>query len=689
MQSTSIFELFSDIDKFVSEKKVKSVLHSLIGSRILDYIHYLPIKNLEILFCTKWSQLKPGNSIVIRTTIKKHYNSYRIRGAPYKISVLFDNKIIYLIFFSKYTLYLKKIFPENENVFISGKLDIYKNKFQITHPSILEEGLNFSKKKNIKVFYRQKKGIKSESIEKIIHDILIKIPNFDEWNENIFHHYKNIPSWKDAITNIHKPNEIDETKYNSKSYIRLAYDELLATQISLGIIRNRIEDKLSNNYTNIAISKLMQITKKLYFDLTKDQEKALIEIIHDLKEKKRMMRLLHGDVGSGKTIVAFLSALFVINSGYQVAIMVPTEILAKQHFKVAQKLFDNSTFKLELLIASSKNKKEIYKNISNGSTHLIIGTQALIQEKLEFHNLSYVIIDEQHRFGVNQRLNFRDKGKNVDMLLLSATPIPRTMLLAALGDINLTTIKKKPFENKINTIIKSEDNIDEVILYLNTFLQDNKKVFWVCPMISDEDNSKSSITSRFKILNKKFKKVDILHGKLSELQKQTVLNDFKSGKINLLVCTVVIEVGIDIPDANIILIDQAEMFGMAQIHQLRGRVGRGSEDGICILLYKNTLKEYAYQRLLAVKETYDGFDIAEKDLNLRGGGDIQGKKQYGYQNFIFFNIYVHKALIDIAVLEAYDILKKDPYLKNERGKRIINLLYIFEKNKAVDLISAG
>ncbi len=485
------------------------------------------------------------------------------------------------------------------------------------------------------------------------------------------------------------PNDIKETDYDSHNHIRLAYDELLATQISLGIIRNNIRNKKGNIYKNIELSFLINMTKHLGFDLTNDQQTAVKEILADLNHANRMMRLLHGDVGSGKTIVAFLTALHVINSGYQVAIMVPTEILAKQHFTVAQSLFKEFDIKVEILVASSKKKELIYQDLLSGKIDLIIGTQALFQDKVKFNNLSYVVIDEQHKFGVEQRLKLRDKGDKVDMLLLSATPIPRTMLLAALGDINVSIIRNKPFKSKIKTIIKSEDNMKKILLYLNKFLNKGKKIFWVCPMIEDEEDLKSNVDSRYNMLKKKYKKIGILHGKLDEIQKQRVLDDFKSDKIDLLVSTIVIEVGIDIPDANVILIDQAERFGMAQIHQLRGRVGRGKEDGTCILLYKNTLKEYSYQRLLTVKETYDGFDIAEKDLLLRGGGDILGKRQYGSQNFIFFDIYKHKVLVKIATLEAQNILKNDPMLISEKGKKLLTLLYLFNKTEAVDLISAG
>lgn len=689
MESTSIFKLFEDITPFIENKKKKDVIFSTIGSRVIDCLYYLPGKYLESIKCTSWNELRDKQNVTLQIYVKKHYNSYRIRKAPYKISVLFDNKLIYLVFFSRYTGYLKKLYPEGSFIFISGTLDEYKNKFQISHPTIINEVVNNNKKKQIKVFYRQKNGLKTELIKNINYKLLNVLPDLKEWNKNIFEHFNNIPTWKKAICSVHNPVSIEETYIESYNFVRLAYDELLATQVSLGIIRNNIKNKIGNHYKNTSFSNLLKLTKRLDFCLTPDQESALKDVITDLNSADRMMRLLHGDVGSGKTIVAFLSALHVIKSNYQVAIMSPTEILAKQQYEIAQKLFKNMDINIEILVSSSEQKSSIYNSLSVGKIDLLLGTHALIQEKVKFKNLSYVIIDEQHRFGVEQRLKLREKGEKVDMLLLSATPIPRTMLLAALGDIDVSTIKTRPFKNRINTVIKSEKNIDEVIDYLKRFLINNEKVFWVCPMIDDDDEENSNVESRYKMLKKKYDKLGILHGRLDDKKKQSILTDFKNGNINLLISTVVIEVGIDIPNANIMLIDQAERFGMAQIHQLRGRIGRGNKNGVCILLYKENLKEYSYERLLTIKSSYDGFDIANKDLQMRGGGDILEKKQYGYKNFIFFDIFIHKDLVSLAIKEAKTILKEDPLLKNERGKRLISLLLLFSKNKAVDLISAG
>ena len=403
-----------------------------------------------------------------------------------------------------------------------------------------------------------------------------------------------------------------------------------------------------------------------------------------------MLRLLHGDVGSGKTIVAIISALHAIQSGYQVVLIAPTEILANQHFNFIKDKFKKLHINVYLLTASIKNKNEVLHNIKNNEKNLVIGTHALLQKGVTFNNLSYVIIDEQHRFGVKQRLNLRNKGKKVDMLLMSATPIPRTMLLTNLGDISTSTVKQKPFNTKIRTILKSEKNINEVIIFIKEKIKNNK-IFWICPLIEsiDEENNISSIEKRYKLLKKNFNDIGFLHGKMPIEDKNKVLLSFKNGEIKLLISTVVIEVGIDIPDANIILIDNADRFGLAQIHQLRGRVGRGQIDGICILLYKEPLNDIAKERLKVVKNSNNGFDLSEKDLIMRGGGDVLGKHQYGFESFIFYNIIKHQSLLKIAIIEVNSILNSDPNLQSDRGKRLIELLYLFKKEKAVDLISAG
>ncbi len=692
MQNTSLKKLFYDIDHYISGQKTIKLLKENIGNRLLDLIYYLPYKQINADLCEKWDDLQENKRVLIKVIIKKHYYSYKFKKIPYKISATFDNRTINLIFFSKYTAYLKQIYKEQSEVFIVGTLGVYNKKYQILHPEIVNYKKTEGKKGIfIKLFYRQRGGLKSNLIHKSILKCLNDLPNLEEWNIALFKRYLNIPTWDSAIKNIHLGYNDKILERDSTSIKRLAYDEIFATQLSLEIIRLSINNERSNNYVEESERTIKSFENNLPFKLTKNQKYNINEIIDDLNSQKKMLRILHGDVGSGKTIVAIISALHVICSGYQVAILVPTELLANQHYDFIQERFKLLNINVCLLTSSTEYKSALHKKIENGNYNLVIGTHTLIQNNIRFKNLSYVIIDEQHRFGVEQRLKIRKKGSKVDMLLLSATPIPRTMLLVTLGDISISTIKEKPFTNKVTTILKSDKNLSEVIKYIKKKINIEHKVFWICPMIEESDSNsyESSLKNRYELLKSNFKSIGFLHGKLDSKKKKDVLEKFKNGTIKVLISTVVIEVGIDIPDANIILIDNADRFGLAQIHQLRGRVGRGNSDGLCILLYKEPLSDIAIKRLKILKESNNGFDLAEKDMIIRGGGEILGKKQYGFESFIFFDIVKHNDLLILSIAEAKEILKEDPKLISNRGKLLIDLLYLFEKDKAINLISAG
>ena len=691
MQSTSIKKIYSNISNIITGEKTKKLIIENIGNTYRDLIFYIPYKVVSSLYCDNWAQLSDKKKILIKVLVDKHYSSFRRSNIPYRIKVIFDNKAINLVFFSKYTGYLKSIYKEGEEIYIAGTLAVYGKKFQILHPTIIDfKNINPENNNINTLFYRQKSGLKTKTIHKSILKVLPLLPKLKEWNILFMEKYPLSPSWNEAITNIHLGKEDNILENNSKTFLRLAYDEILANQLSLGIIRNSINKEKSNAYKKNSINIIDKFTSLLEFKLTLDQKNNIAEIINDLNSNKKMLRLLHGDVGSGKTIVAMVSALHVIHSGYQVALIAPTEILSTQHFNFIKDKFKKLYINVYLLTASIKNKKKILFDIKNNEKSLVIGTHALLQKNIIFNNLSYVIIDEQHRFGVKQRLNLRNKGKKVDMLLMSATPIPRTMLLTHLGDISTSTVKEKPFNTKIRTILKSEININEVIKFIKDKINNNK-VFWICPLIEsiDEETNNASIEKRYKLLKKNFNEIGYLHGKLPIEDKNKVLDSFKNSEIKILISTVVIEVGIDIPDANIMLIDNADRFGLAQIHQLRGRVGRGKKDGLCILLYKEPLNDIAKERLKVVKNSNNGFDLSEKDLIMRGGGDVLGKNQYGFENFIFYNIINHQNLLKMAIMEVNGILNADPNLQSDRGKKLIDLLYLFEKEKAVDLISAG
>ncbi len=691
MQNTSIKILFYDIIKLIKGPKTAKLISENIGTKLIDLLFFSPYKAIDALYCNKWEELENKKKVLLKVRVNKHYKSFKYTKAPYRITVYFDKKIINLVFFSKFTGYLNKIYKENTMVFITGTLVIYGKKFQIMHPEIVKsENIN-NKNILIKLIYRQKGGLKSTAIQKAILNCVKYVPDLKEWNKNLLYCYKNIPKWDVAIKNLHLAEDTDILKKTSPTFIRLAYDEMLAKQLSLEIIRQSISKEKSNYYTKDSTKIIKLYINNLPFKLTKNQKIIYQDIIKDLNSKNKMLRLLHGDVGSGKTVVAIISALHVIKSGYQVALMAPTELLAKQHYTSVKKIFENLSYNVALLTSSSENKGDVLKNIKTHKINLVIGTHALIQKNVNFYNLSYVIIDEQHRFGVEQRLKIRNKGQSVDMLILSATPIPRTLMLATLGDISVSTLKQKPFNNTVKTILKSENNLNDILVYIDKEIKLNNKIFWICPTIEEKDEKSQSysVEERYRLIKNKFKNVGLLHGKLDPNKKEQILNEFRDSKIKILISTVVIEVGIDIPDANIIIIDNSNKFGLAQIHQLRGRVGRGKNNGVCILLYKEPLNENSLNRLKILKTSNNGFEIAESDLLMRGGGDELGKKQYGFEEFKFFDILYHKNLIELSIKEANEIISLDPHLSSSRGLDLINLLYIHKKDKAINLISAG
>ena len=473
--------------------------------------------------------------------------------------------------------------------------------------------------------------------------------------------------WNDSIKKLHEPENIGKFKENF--YQRLAYDEIFSTFLVNSEIRKKIK-RIKKTKKNFNINKQNEIISKLNFSLTKDQNKTLSEINKDLCSENKMFRLLQGDVGSGKTIVSLLSAFNTINSGFQVAVMAPTEILARQHFLLAKKLFSRN-IKIELISGKSsyKDKKVILNKLSNKQIDIIFGTHALFQKKVEFKKLGLIIIDEQHKFGVNQRKRLSDKaGKDCDVLLMTATPIPRTLTMTIYGDMDLSIIREKPNIRKpVKTYSKPENKIDDVIKFIKKEIKLGNQIFWVCPLIEESKKlDHSSAVKKSEYLDKLFpKQVYLLHGKTTAEQKEIILNKFLKNEFKILVSTTIIEVGIDFPNANVIIIENANKFGLAQLHQLRGRIVRGNLQGNCVLIYSDNLSESTLTRLSILKSSENGFEIAEKDLEIRGAGDFFGTNQSGIPIWRFFRPSNDRKLI-IESKEVSEKLVKDYDVNKEK-----------------------
>ena len=671
--------LLSDLTKLKGVgKKTACLLKRKKISTILDLLWKLPKSYTDRSISSKIKDLKIGDIQTVNVTPYK-YNFPRIRNLPNRVLCKDETGSLDCIFFNSYEGYIKKILPIGKTVAISGKISFFRNKYQITNPKYISEDSSLIKTKHNQ--YSLTEGITEKVYNNIIKQIIKNLPNFDEWHsKEILKNFNNI-SWYDSINELHKPENIG--KYENDFYQRLVFDEIFSSYLVHSEIRKKIK-KIKKKRKNLNIQNQEKFISSLEFKLTRDQIKTLKMINQDLASSQKMFRLLQGDVGSGKTIVALIAALNVVNSGFQVALMAPTEILARQHFLLAKKLFESS-IRINLLSSKSeyKEKKEILKNLTSHKIDIIFGTHSIFQKKIEFNNLGLIIIDEQHKFGVNQRKRLSDKGgSNCDVLLMSATPIPRTLTMTIYGDMDLSIIKEKPKSRKeVKTYTKLESKINDIIKFVQKEIKNGNQIFWVCPLIEESKKiDHSSAIMKFNFLEKIFpKRVALLHGKTDSIKKDIILNNFLDRKFDILVSTTIIEVGIDFPNANVIIIENANKFGLSQLHQLRGRVGRGNKESSCVLMFKSSLTENAKKRLNILKKSNDGFEISEEDMKLRGYGDILGFKQSGLKIFKLADPVLNQNLFHLAELEIKrieknneDISKFKPLMKLYDQADVIN-----------------
>ena len=680
MTNKSNYEyLLSDLTKLKGVgSKTTALLKKKKINNIFDLLWKLPKSYTDRSHSVKIKDLKIGENQTI-TIIPQKYSFPRIRNLPNKVTCSDETGEIDCIFFNSYEGYVRKILPLGKEITVSGKIGFFRNKYQLTNPKyISEDSLLIKQKHNT---YSLTEGISEKIYNKIINQIITNLPLLREWHsENILNKFGNV-KWNEAIIELHKPESIG--KYKKNFYQRLAFDEIFSTFLVNSEIRKKIK-KIKKEGKSIDYRKQNNIIKNLKFLLTNDQKRTLEEINLDLSSTNKMFRLLQGDVGSGKTIVSLLAAFNTANSGFQVAVMAPTEILARQHFNFAKKIFLNQ-MNVELISGKSdyKTKKEILKKLANNQIDIIFGTHAIFQKKVFFKNLGLIIIDEQHKFGVNQRKRLSDKGgKNCDVLLMTATPIPRTLTMTLYGDMDLSIIKEKPKSRKpIKTYSKLESKIEDIIKFIKKEIKLGNQIFWVCPLIEESKKlDHSSAVKKFEYLKKIFpNQVSLLHGKTDLEDKEIILDKFLKKEFQILVSTTIIEVGIDFPNANVIIIENANKFGLSQLHQLRGRVGRGNKDSNCILMFKSNLSENAKKRINILKQSNDGFYISEEDMKIRGFGDILGFKQSGIKNFKLADPVQNSDLFQLAEKEIKrieidndNISKYKPLIKLYDRADIIN-----------------
>ncbi len=658
--------------------KTKNLLKKKNINNLFDLLWNLPKSYTDRSLSSKIKDLKIGEIQTI-TIIPQKYNFPRIRKLPNRVLCSDETGEIDFIFFNSYEGYIKKILPLGKEITVSGKIGHFRNKYQITNPKYVSEDSSLIKQTHNK--YSLTEGISEKIYNKILNQIINNLPVFNEWHsKSILSKFKNI-SWNSSIKELHKPENIGN--YKSNFYQRLAFDEIFSTFLVNSEIRKKIR-KIKKKNKVINLNKQNSLIDKLDFSLTDDQQKSLNEINKDLSSSNKMFRLLQGDVGSGKTIVSLLAAINSINSGFQVAFMAPTEILARQHFNLSKKLFPKN-INIGLISGKSeyKVKKKILQKLENNKIDIIFGTHAIFQKKVIFKKLGLIIIDEQHKFGVSQRKKLSDKGgSNCDVLLMTATPIPRTLTMTIYGDMDISIIREKPKNRRpIKTYSKLEIKIEDVLKFIEKEINLGNQIFWVCPLIEESKKlDHSSAVKKYEYLESKFpNQVCLLHGKTDADEKNEILNNFLNNKFKILVSTTIIEVGIDFPNANTIIIENANKFGLSQLHQLRGRVGRGDKDSTCILMFKSNLSENAKKRIKILKDTNDGFLISEEDMKLRGFGDILGFKQSGIKNFKLADPIQNSDLFLLAEKEMRrieksneDISKFKPLIKLYDRADIIN-----------------
>ena len=662
--------------------------------RVIDLLFHLPSGSIDRRARPKLRDVQPGQVVTVTVKVDQHRPgpSHRSR-APYRIYTSDDTGTLTLTYFNARKDYLEKLLPEGATRYVSGTAEFYDGQLQMVHPDRVVDEQSFAALPLIEPIYSLTEGLAAGNLRRAMEGALAKLPDLPEWQDEAWVSRERFPSFAIALRHLHRPAEPHDVAPESTAWTRLAYDELLAGQLALALVRAHMRKQAGRGSASEGRMRA-RILKSLPYALTHSQQKALDDITADLARPQRMLRLLQGDVGSGKTVVALAAAAAVIEAGRQAAFMAPTEILARQHLATIAPLAEAAGVRVAILTGRERGpaRKEILDRLTLGDIDLLVGTHALFQEEVAFHDLALAVVDEQHRFGVHQRLALAQKGEAVDVLVLTATPIPRTLVLTYFGDMDVSELREKPpGRQPIDTRAIPLSRIEEVEEAVGRAIGSKQRAYWVCPLIEESEKiDLAAAQARFDALRERFgKMVDLMHGRMNGAEKDAAMQRFAAGDTQILVATTVIEVGVDVPQATIIVIEHAERFGLAQLHQLRGRVGRGPGHSTCLLLYKAPLGDTAKARIAVLRETEDGFRIAEEDLTLRGEGDLLGTRQSGMPGFRIARIEVHSKYLGAARDDAALMLQRDPKLTTPRGQALRQLLYLFSKEEAVNLIRAG
>ena len=693
MRPQSLTPLFAHVTSLPGiGPRLGKLVEKLAGPLVVDLLWHLPSAVIDRRNAPKVSGAKGGDVATLTVTVDEHLVPRGPRQ-PYRVWCSDETGRLCLTYFNGREDYLKSLLPVGETRVVSGKVEIYQGEVQMTHPDHVVPLEQRDAVLRVEPVYGLTAGLTQRPVQKAMAAAVERAPDLVEWQDASYLAKQHWASWRDALAQAHAPADEADLSPMHPARARLAFDELLASQLAIALVRHH--NRILAGHATEGDGRLRQAAlSSLPFELTGSQKAAIEEIAADLGKAERMVRLLQGDVGSGKTLVALLAMLICVEAGAQAALMAPTELLARQHHATIAPLAAAAGVRLALLTGrdGQRQKKETLQGLSDGSIQLVVGTHALVQEDVEFADLALAVVDEQHRFGVHQRMALSSKGHAVDLLVMTATPIPRTLMLAAYGDLDVSKLTEKPAGRQpIDTRTIPLERIGEVVQGIGRQIGTGARAYWVCPLIEEsEEIDLANVEERFRQLSERFPgKVGLLHGRLKSAEREATMAAFADGRLSILVATTVIEVGVDVPAATVMVIEHAERFGLAQLHQLRGRVGRGSAKSTCLLLYAQPLGGTAKARLAIMRETEDGFRIAEEDLRLRGAGEILGTRQSGLPDMRLADLAAHGELLQAARDDARLVIERDPDLQSERGKALRALLYLFRRDDAVRTLRAG
>jgi ATP-dependent DNA helicase RecG len=689
-----LFPLFASLETLegVGPKTAKnfSALHI---ETPRDLVFHLPHNLIDRTRRDSLRGLEFPTTATVEVSIGAHHPP-RSRGRPYRVHVRDSLTEFQLVFFHARGDYLQKLLPTGQKRLVSGKVELFDGIAQMVHPDHIlrpEEAKDLAQAEPV---YALCAGISAKLMAKAISGMLARVPDLSEWIDPTLKAREGWPDWRDAVVTAHQPHQLSDLAVSSPARIRLAYDEFLAHQLTLALARARQRRKPGRASPGTGVLQ-GKVLAALNYAPTGAQRRAIAEITADMAAPTRMNRLLQGDVGAGKTLVALMALLVAVEAGGQGVLMAPTEILARQHMESLEPLAEAAGITLALLTGRDKGGERAAKlaALAEGRLQIVVGTHAVFQKGVEFSDLRLAVVDEQHRFGVAQRAALAAKGEGADVLVMTATPIPRSLALAQYGDMDVSVLDEKPPGRKpVQTALVSTARMEEVVAHLKAAMAQGRQAYWVCPLV--EESEVSTLTAahaRFEHLRATLGEgeVGLVHGQLPPAEKDAAMARFVAGETKLLVATTVIEVGVNVPNASIMVIERAESFGLAQLHQLRGRVGRGAEASTCLLMYEPPLGDTASRRLKLLRDTEDGFRIAEEDMAIRGAGDLIGTAQSGLPRFRVADLEQQAGLMAIAQTDARNLLQGDPELTSPRGQAVRNLLWLMEQDKAIQFLSIG